>query len=355
MTKNDKHHDDLQYYAKIILDNEKQPSPSTDQPHVPVDGGVAGGPKSGGNTEDKKPTSSTDQPPVPVDGGVAGEPKSGGNRQDKEQAPGRKQLAWRLGGVLVLLIFLAGLILVGIKGWQVYHMVQGVKGDLSSLEKLNISSLNTVTLEQVGPLLEKTHNDIETVRGQVHPWLGVGEALGWLPVYGGDLKYSDDLLELGSDLTLAASQTYKTAFPIWQSVHGDQGNLQATSLTEELLNAQPALSNSQTTLGEAVLVRGRININELSPNTAAALRRVDVYLSSFNDGLSLALSLPTLLGGSKEGPKTYLILIQNEDELRPTGGFITAVGKVVVENGKLISWNITDSYSVDDIVLISLR
>ena len=188
-----------------------------------------------------------------------------------------------------------------------------------------------------------------TLHGQVQPWLGLGQALGWLPVYGGDLKNSGDLLELGSDLTLAGSQTYKTAFPIWQSVHANQGNLQADALTEELLNAQPALSDAQMTLGQAELVRQRININELTPTTGALLKSVDAYLSSFNDGLSLALSIPALMGEGKDGPKTYLILIQNEDELRPTGGFITAVGKVEIENGKLISWNIEDSYSVDDI------
>ena len=56
-----------------------------------------------------------------------------------------------------------------------------------------------------------------------------------------------------------------------------------------------------------------------------------------------------LLGGTDSGPKTYLILVENEDELRPTGGFITAVGKVVIWNGQLVDLNIADSYSVDDI------
>jgi hypothetical protein len=37
-----------------------------------------------------------------------------------------------------------------------------------------------------------------------------------------------------------------------------------------------------------------------------------------------ALSAPDLLGWSQ--PRTYLILAQNDDELRPTGGFITAIG-----------------------------
>ncbi len=44
-----------------------------------------------------------------------------------------------------------------------------------------------------------------------------------------------------------------------------------------------------------------------------------------------------VLGAGSGGPKTYLLLVQNEDELRPTGGFITTVGNLVLSNGKILS------------------
>jgi len=47
--------------------------------------------------------------------------------------------------------------------------------------------------------------------------------------------------------------------------------------------------------------------------------------------------------------KTYMILIQNEDELRPTGGFLTAVGLLKIENGKIISLTFESSDLVDDL------
>ncbi len=105
---------------------------------------------------------------------------------------------------------------------------------------------------------------------------------------------------------------------------------------------------AQATLQDASQARQRITLDRLSPTTRSWLARADGYSASLDQALSVALALPRLLGGSNEGPKTYLILVQNEDELRATGGFITAVGKVVVWNGKLISWDIADSYSVDD-------
>ena len=45
------------------------------------------------------------------------------------------------------------------------------------------------------------------------------------------------------------------------------------------------------------------------------------------------------------GPRTYLVLIQNNHELRATGGFISAVGKVTVENGELRELDFIDSYA----------
>ena len=55
------------------------------------------------------------------------------------------------------------------------------------------------------------------------------------------------------------------------------------------------------------------------------------------DGLSVAEELPRLMGATSEGPKTYLLLVENEDELRPTGGLVTAVGTLLMQNGRINS------------------
>ena len=55
----------------------------------------------------------------------------------------------------------------------------------------------------------------------------------------------------------------------------------------------------------------------------------------------------SLLGFS--GPRSYLIIAQNEDELRATGGFISAAGLVTLERGKVTGLEFMDSYAVDDL------
>jgi hypothetical protein len=66
------------------------------------------------------------------------------------------------------------------------------------------------------------------------------------------------------------------------------------------------------------------------------------------DGLRLAPHLPALLGA--DGPRRYLIMAQNEDELRPTGGFLTGGGVVTVDQGRITNLSFLDSSNVDNIL-----
>lgn len=61
-------------------------------------------------------------------------------------------------------------------------------------------------------------------------------------------------------------------------------------------------------------------------------------------GARLGPSLPWLLG--MDAPRTYLLLVQNNHELRATGGFIAAVGRVTVDKGRLTELDFVDSYQL---------
>ncbi|GIV71671.1 MAG: hypothetical protein KatS3mg049_0227 [Caldilinea sp.] len=58
----------------------------------------------------------------------------------------------------------------------------------------------------------------------------------------------------------------------------------------------------------------------------------------------LGPELPRLLG--MDQPRTYLVLVQNNHELRATGGFIAAVGRVTLEQGKITELEFSDSYAI---------
>lgn len=79
-----------------------------------------------------------------------------------------------------------------------------------------------------------------------------------------------------------------------------------------------------------------------------------VFANHFNQANPFFALLRTLLQRAQpavsdllgmKGPRTYLILVQNNHELRPTGGFITAVGQLTLENSAIRELNFVDSYS----------
>lgn len=67
-----------------------------------------------------------------------------------------------------------------------------------------------------------------------------------------------------------------------------------------------------------------------------------------NEARPLVKVLPSLLG--EEDPKKYLVLFQNDKELRSTGGFITAYAIISIDKGVIKVERSEDIYSLDDTV-----
>ncbi|MGB6882186.1 MAG: DUF4012 domain-containing protein, partial [Microgenomates group bacterium] len=72
---------------------------------------------------------------------------------------------------------------------------------------------------------------------------------------------------------------------------------------------------------------------------------VDQGAELVKNGKPLLEAAPYLLGVDE--PRTYLILFQNDKELRPTGGFLTAYSIAKVENGKFEPVSSNDIYNLD--------
>lgn len=70
--------------------------------------------------------------------------------------------------------------------------------------------------------------------------------------------------------------------------------------------------------------------------------RITELLTVGREALSAA---PELIG--LNGKRTYLVLFQNNMELRPTGGFIGSYGLVTFDKGKMIDFEVSDVYAAD--------
>lgn len=74
----------------------------------------------------------------------------------------------------------------------------------------------------------------------------------------------------------------------------------------------------------------------------------DQGASLLSDAKPLLEVLPSLLG--VEGEKFYFVIFQNDGELRPTGGFMTAYGILRVDKGKITPVLSQDIYYLDSLI-----
>ena len=78
------------------------------------------------------------------------------------------------------------------------------------------------------------------------------------------------------------------------------------------------------------------------------LDSIDIFLGSFiTESDSLVQIFPQLKKILYTDKKNYLILFQNNMELRPTGGFIGSVGFLTLNRGNIENFEILDVYSID--------
>ena len=246
------------------------------------------------------------------------------------------------------LLLLGGLFLGGWKGWQIYKQARLVQQDTAQMRSmLSAPGTRLARIKAAGPALATLRQDFLTLKGQTEPFLWLGPRLSWVPKYGGDLASAQDLMNMADALLATADVSYQAVSPAFAG--SSSSSLDPAQLTEVLLKAQPHFIEAQRQLVQAQLFRDRLAIDSLTPEVRTLiLKDIDPLLPLAREGLSMAEELPRLLGATSEGPKTYLILVENEDERRPTGGYISAAGTLRVDRGHIGDMNLQDIYSFDN-------
>ena len=178
------------------------------------------------------------------------------------------------------------------------------------------------------------------------PFLGLAPLLGWLPEIGPTVRDTPQLLEMGIELAGGGRQALDALMPVVDLLgQRGQGELLARALPL-IAAAGPELAAADTRLAraEALADAGARPAASQAGATISALQAVLLPLAC--TGMKGAQIAPSLLG--MDSPRTYLVLAQNNDELRPTGGFISGAGHVRLDNGQITEIKLGDSYAVDN-------
>ena len=154
------------------------------------------------------------------------------------------------------------------------------------------------------------------------------------------------MADSGLDAAAFAVRGLKPALAIMQNDSPSEASM-ISQLSNILVDASPDLSAANEKLAEVAAARAEIeNIETLPWRLRTLFALSDEWLPFAQESLALTAVLPEILG--ENGPRTYLLIAQNENELRPTGGFISGSGTLVVENGAIQSIEMIDANNVDN-------
>ncbi len=189
--------------------------------------------------------------------------------------------------------------------------------------------------------------DARVWRAETAQFVAYAPYLARLPYIGGDAQSLPQLAN-------ALDKTIDALEPTWRIYESLLPQLKTRAAGAALAtfarrNAT-AMSAARAATRDARGAFDALDPRAVSPAMYAFIENARRGVREWDAALRLLERAPVLLGA--DTPKKYLLLAQNNDELRPTGGFITAVGILQVAQGAIrIEW-FGDSLAADDLNLI---
>ncbi len=272
-------------------------------------------------------------------------------------AKGSKKLTVILAIVGVFLFLVLGM------AGLAYGAARSLMAERAPLER----DINNLKLAVKGQDLAKTKTEAANLRQDLERLQGKLESykpLGSLPIAGG--YYQDARHGINAGLAgLRATDLVIEAISPYADILGLAGEKTATGsgktaldrvsfLVTTLDKIRPQLDKINQELETAKKEMDQVDPNrypeefkgiKIKENLTLAIAGIDQAASFINDARPLLEVAPDILGVN--APKYYFLLFQNDAELRPTGGFMTAYGILKVDKGKITPVLSEDIYSLD--------
>ncbi len=299
------------------------------------------------NVQATNPT--TEAPVVP-----AAEVKKGFIRMPKIK--GSKILVRVLLVVLVIIVVLG--IAIGIPGFAVYSKGKVLMADYTAIKasaaKQNINDVKTSLGKFQKDLVsfQSSYNMLGWTR--VVPILGNYWRDGQAAITGG--IYSIDAANVGIDT--AAPYADIIGFSGDASKKAKSGEESANDRIDFIAKTiKDVIPKVDQLAQKATLAKNEfdkidpnrypdtIGGKKVRDNIRKLIMLVDEATGAVADSKPLLEAAPYLMG--IDSPRTYLVIFQNDKELRPTGGFITGYSVMSVDKGKVSSVSSNDIYNLD--------
>lgn len=245
--------------------------------------------------------------------------------------------------------FLLLALVATVAGWRVYvireQLLRGVH-DLrvaaASFTGKPLLDVQASDFEEARRHLESAEESFRSARGELEPWQPVLELIG------GDAAAVLPMADIGLHGALAGQELYDSLEPLlsWRQKLSEAARPAGQNGLREVLTllrqAQPGLREAREHLATAISAYKRIDRASLSTDIAQMLAQVDEHaarLYELDEAIGVLIDSPDLLASliGSGAQKSYLVLAQNNDELRPAGGFIGTYGMLVVRDGEVVA------------------
>ncbi|MFF3028530.1 DUF4012 domain-containing protein [Microbacterium sp. NPDC057944] len=239
----------------------------------------------------------------------------------------RRWLRWTIGVLVTLLLLAVGWVTV--RGIGAVNDLQQVAASSGQLKK----AIGDGDLEKAATVSQR----IAHHAGSAHDLTSdpVWHAFGFVPWIGPNFTAVSDVAEIADDIaTDALNPVLKAAGDLdLASLGFSNGTIDLTPFAK----IEPSLAEADATLASAVTRARQIDADATLPPLADAVRELRTTVTqaatvvgSLHGASAL---LPSMLGG--EGPRNYVIAMQNNAEVRSSGGIIGAIALLHAEGGRI--------------------
>jgi len=244
-------------------------------------------------------------------------------------------------GIKIALVIIVVLII----GWGV-HLSWHSYQLLQLLVQLR-DNPESIQVEAAGEIIINGADHINVIYKDSAFIFPVTDRLGWVPWLGPYLNQIRPLTTFADGLAQAGAHIFIGITPLFEddeSSGNGQPILQRAALV--LDDGQLKFIKADHEINRAEEVRHLIHPELFPESIRPYYERLDDNFHFILAGGKILQGAPQLLGVDE--PQQYLVLAQNRDELRATGGFISGIGLVNIHQGQIVQFNLGDSYDVDD-------
>lgn len=267
--------------------------------------------------------------------------------RERSSGSGRRRGSWLI--LLGLVVLVAWLGWLAFKGSRVAAHLDRIKMLAGEAQQFGASDGQAAlaSSDNLGALCDRVmaiESELDGLAREGEIFLNLAPFLAWAPRYGYDLQSVPQLLSMVRETLSAGLVLCEIGQRTLPQI--DLGSIQSPAVVRIIQEQRGRFRLAREKLDGALALRAGVDDWRLSAVLAEPVARFDRLIGRLAVASRAAELAPSLLGADRG--RTYLILAQNEDELRPTGGFISAAGHVRLENGYVTEMNIADSYSFDD-------